>query len=40
MLSGLLPQVKNLRVTVQENPKGIVFLHAIEEGAANKSLWD
>jgi DNA mismatch repair protein MutS len=37
MLAGILPRLKNLRVTVQENPKGIVFLHAIEEGAANKS---
>ncbi len=37
MLSGHLPRLKNLRVTVQENPGGIVFLHAIEEGAANKS---
>ena len=37
MLSGNLPRLKNLRVTVQENPTGIVFLHTIEEGAANKS---
>ena len=37
MLAGILPRLKNLRVTVQENPKGIVFLHTIEEGAANKS---
>ena len=37
MLSGILPRLKNLRVTVQENPTGIIFLHTIEEGAANKS---
>ncbi len=37
MLSGILSRLKNLRVTVQETPTGIVFLHAIEEGAANKS---
>ena len=28
---------KNLRVAVKETPKGIVFLHAIEPGAASKS---
>lgn len=37
MLSGHLPRLKNLRVAVQENPGGIVFLHAVEEGAADKS---
>lgn len=37
MLSGHLPRLKNLRVTVQESPSGIVFLHSIEEGAASKS---
>ncbi len=37
MLSTHLPRLKNLHVTVQENPAGIVFLHTIEEGAANKS---
>ncbi|MEO6966457.1 MAG: DNA mismatch repair protein MutS, partial [Acidobacteriaceae bacterium] len=37
MLSKNLVRLKNLRVTVQENPNGIVFLHTIEEGAANKS---
>ena len=37
MLSGHLPRLKNLRVTVQETPTGIVFLHTIEDGAANKS---
>jgi len=37
MLSVHLPRLKNLRVTVQESPTGIVFLHTIEEGAASKS---
>ncbi len=37
MLSEHLPRLKNLRVAVQENPTGIVFLHTIEEGAADKS---
>ncbi len=37
MLSVHLPRLKNLRVAVQENQTGIVFLHTIEEGAANKS---
>ena len=37
MLSVHLPRLKNLRVTVQESRTGIVFLHAIEEGAASKS---
>jgi len=37
MLSAHLPRLKNLRVAVQENPAGIVFLHAVEEGAADKS---
>lgn len=37
MLSGNLARLKNLRVAVQENPNGIVFLHTVEEGAANKS---
>ncbi|MHB8301276.1 MAG: DNA mismatch repair protein MutS [Acidobacteriaceae bacterium] len=37
MLSVHLPRLKNLRVTVQESPTGIVFLHAIEDGAASKS---
>jgi DNA mismatch repair protein MutS len=37
MLSVHLSRLKNLRVTVQENPTGIIFLHTIEEGAANKS---
>ncbi len=37
MLSAHLPRLKNLRVAVRENPSGIVFLHSVEEGAANKS---
>jgi len=37
MLSEHLSRLKNLHVTVQENPAGIVFLHTIAEGAANKS---
>jgi DNA mismatch repair protein MutS len=37
LLSTHLARLKNLRVAVQENPTGIVFLHTVEEGAANKS---
>ena len=37
LLSEHLPHMKNLRVSVQETPAGIVFLHSIEEGAASKS---
>jgi DNA mismatch repair protein MutS len=37
LLAEQLPGLKNLRVAVKETPKGIVFLHAIEAGAANKS---
>jgi DNA mismatch repair protein MutS len=37
LLAEQLPRLKNLRVTVKETPKGIVFLHSIESGAANKS---
>jgi DNA mismatch repair protein MutS len=37
LLSEHLPRLKNLRVSVRENPGGIVFLHAVEPGAANKS---
>jgi DNA mismatch repair protein MutS len=37
LLAEQLPRLKNLRVAVKETPKGIVFLHAIEPGAANKS---
>ncbi len=37
MLAEKLKRVRNLRVSVRETPKGIVFLHAIEPGAASKS---
>ncbi|MDE3163694.1 MAG: DNA mismatch repair protein MutS, partial [Acidobacteriota bacterium] len=37
MLAEKLKRVRNLRVSVKETPKGIVFLHAIEPGAASKS---
>ncbi len=37
LLAEQLPGLKNLRVAVKETPKGIVFLHSIEPGAANKS---
>ena len=37
LLADRLPRVRNLRVAVKETPKGIVFLHAIEPGAASKS---
>jgi DNA mismatch repair protein MutS len=37
LLAEQLPRLKNLRVVVKENPSGIVFLHSIEPGAANKS---
>jgi DNA mismatch repair protein MutS len=37
MLAEQLPNLKNLRVAVKESPQGITFLHAIEEGPANKS---
>ncbi len=37
LLAEQLPRLKNLRVSVKETPQGIVFLHAIEEGPANKS---
>jgi DNA mismatch repair protein MutS len=37
MLAEKLPRVRNLRVGVKESPKGIVFLHSIEPGAASKS---
>ena len=37
MLAEKLKRVLNLRVSVKETPKGIVFLHAIEPGAASKS---
>jgi len=37
MLAEKLPRVLNLRVGVKETSSGIVFLHAIEPGAASKS---
>jgi DNA mismatch repair protein MutS len=37
MLAEKLPRVRNLRVGVKETASGIVFLHNIEPGAANKS---
>jgi DNA mismatch repair protein MutS len=37
LLAEQLPGLKNLRVAVKETPKGIVFLHTIEPGAASKS---
>jgi DNA mismatch repair protein MutS len=37
LLAEQLKGLKNLRVAVKETPKGIVFLHAIEPGAASKS---
>jgi DNA mismatch repair protein MutS len=37
MLAEKLKRVRNLRVGVKETPKGIVFLHNIEPGAASKS---
>jgi DNA mismatch repair protein MutS len=37
LLAEQLPRLRNLRVAVQETHSGIVFLHAVEPGAANKS---
>ncbi|WP_446745875.1 DNA mismatch repair protein MutS [Silvibacterium acidisoli] len=37
ILAEELKKLKNLRVAVKESPQGIVFLHSIEEGPANKS---
>ncbi len=37
ILAEQLAKLKNLRVAVKESPQGIVFLHAIEDGSANKS---
>jgi len=37
LLADRLARLKNVRVTVRENTKGIVFLHTVEAGAANKS---
>lgn len=37
ILAEKLDKLKNLRVAVKESPQGIIFLHAIEDGPANKS---
>ncbi len=37
LLAERLARLKNVRVTVRENANGIVFLHTVEAGAANKS---
>ncbi len=37
LLAERLARLKNVRVTVRENAGGIVFLHSVEAGAANKS---
>ncbi len=37
LLAEQLPRLRNLRVSVKESPRGIVFLHTIEPGAASKS---
>ncbi len=37
LLADGLPRLRNARVSVKEAPGGIVFLHTIEPGAANKS---
>ena len=37
LLAERLARLKNVRVTVRENSGGIVFLHTVEAGAANKS---
>lgn len=37
MLAEQLPRLSNLRVSIKETPRGIVFLHRIEPGAASKS---
>jgi DNA mismatch repair protein MutS len=37
LLADRLAHLQNVRVTVRENPTGIVFLHTVEPGAANKS---
>lgn len=37
LLAARLPRLQNVRVTVKENPSGIVFLHTIEAGPASKS---
>ncbi|MGD0646670.1 MAG: DNA mismatch repair protein MutS [Acidobacteriaceae bacterium] len=37
LLADRLAHLRNVRVTVRENSGGIVFLHTVEPGAANKS---
>jgi len=37
LLAERLARLRNVRVTVRENSNGIVFLHTVEAGAANKS---
>ena len=37
MLAEEFPRLKNLHVSVNEGPQGIVFLHRIEQGPANRS---
>jgi DNA mismatch repair protein MutS len=37
LLAERLSRLRNVRVTVRENASGIVFLHTVEPGAANKS---
>jgi DNA mismatch repair protein MutS len=37
MLAEEFPRLKNLHVSVNESPHGIVFLHRIEQGPANRS---
>jgi DNA mismatch repair protein MutS len=37
LLAERLTRLRNLRVTVKENATGIVFLHSVEAGSANKS---
>ncbi|HEX4309134.1 MAG TPA: DNA mismatch repair protein MutS [Acidobacteriaceae bacterium] len=37
LLADEFPRLKNLHVVVREAPQGIVFLHRIEQGAANRS---
>jgi DNA mismatch repair protein MutS len=37
MLAEEFPRLKNLHVSVNEGPQGIVFLHRIEQGPASRS---
>jgi len=37
LLADEFPRLKNLHVSVSESPQGIVFLHRIEQGPANRS---